>query len=76
MFKLKKITSKSCPVSKKFLNFKIFKFETVQIFIIVHFRKNKKEKKQKRKIPVAGPFRPMRGASAGTLSSLPLENAP
>jgi hypothetical protein len=54
----------------------MFKFETVRIFIIVHFRKNKKEKKKekKRKKPVAGPFpgRPMREASAGALSSVPL----
>jgi hypothetical protein len=75
MFKLEKITFKSCSVSKKFLNFKMFKFETVRIFIIVHFRKNKtKNKKKKRKKPVAGPFpgRAMREASAGALSSVPL----
>jgi hypothetical protein len=52
----------------------LFKFETVRIFIIIHFRKTKKRKKQKREIPVAGPFpgRPMREASVGALSSLPL----
>jgi hypothetical protein len=76
MFKLKKITFKSCSVSKKLLNFKMFKFETVRIFIIVHFRKNKKAKKKEKrsKKPVAGPFpgRPMRGAFAGALSSVPL----
>jgi hypothetical protein len=31
MFKLEKITFKSYSVSKKFLNFKMFKFETVRI---------------------------------------------
>jgi hypothetical protein len=46
---IKKITFKSCSVSKKFLNFKMFKFETIQIFIIVHFRKNKKEKNRAKK---------------------------
>jgi hypothetical protein len=67
---IKKINFKSCLVSKKFLNFKMYRFETVQIFIIVHFRKKRKEKRKKgkkRKIPVAGPFpgRPMRGSICG-----------
>jgi hypothetical protein len=48
MFKFKKITFKSCSVSKKFLNFKIFKFETVRIFIIVHFKKTKKKRKKQK----------------------------
>jgi hypothetical protein len=36
----------------------MFRFGTVQIFIIVHFRKIKKKikKGKKEKIPVAGPF--------------------
>jgi hypothetical protein len=50
MIKLKKSLLKVVHFQKKFLNFKMFKFETVQIFIIVHFRKNKKEKKKEKNL--------------------------
>jgi hypothetical protein len=42
--------------------------------LFISEKAKKKRKKQKRKIPIAGPFPgwPMRGASPGALSSLPL----
>jgi hypothetical protein len=60
--------SKSCSVSKSFLVLKMFRFETVRIFITVHFRKKRKKHPKESHFDLNGPG-PSRNTTRAELTS-------